>query len=124
MSKVARAIDSYWGPAAVPPCGARDDGMIGASGRLKDVIQQAELVGATPSSVLILGETGTGKGRIARLIHDVSERRNHAFVKVNCAAIPLGLLESELFGHERGAFTGAVAQPDFRARRQPDRSTG
>ena len=110
MSKVARAVDSYWGPAAVPACGTNDEEMIGASGRLKEVIQQAEVVGPTPSSVLILGETGTGKGRIAKVIHDVSERRNHAFVKVNCAAIPLGLLESGLFGHERGAFTGAVAQ--------------
>jgi len=110
MSKVARAIDSYWGPPTVAACGAREEEMIGASGKLMEVIQQAKVVGPTPSSVLILGETGTGKGRVAKLIHDVSERRNHAFVKVNCAAIPLGLLESELFGHERGAFTGAVAQ--------------
>src|ERR1700704_3713744 len=110
MSRAARTIDSYWGAASIPACGTNDEEMIGASGRLKEVIQQAEIVGPTPSSVLILGETGTGKGRVAKLIHDVSERRNHAFVKVNCAAIPLGLLESELFGHERGAFTGAVAQ--------------
>src|SRR5207248_10541379 len=73
-------------------------------------MQRAAVVGPTPSSVLILGETGTGKGRIAKFIHDVSERQSQPFVKVNCVAIPLGLLESELFGHERGAFTGAVAQ--------------
>src|ERR1700704_3139066 len=110
MSRAARTIDSYWGAASIPACGTNDEEMIGASGRLKEVIQQAEIVGPTPSSVLILGETGTGKGRVAKLIHDASERRNYAFVQVNCAAIPLGLLESELFGHERGAFTGAVAQ--------------
>jgi formate hydrogenlyase transcriptional activator len=73
-------------------------------------MQQAAIVGPTDSTVLILGETGTGKGRIAAAIHDMSDRCHHSFVKVNCAAIPLGLLESELFGHERGAFTGAIAQ--------------
>jgi formate hydrogenlyase transcriptional activator len=84
--------------------------LVGESARLRKVIQQIEIVGPTDSTVLILGETGTGKGRIASLIHHLSARRGHAFVKVNCAAIPLGLLESELFGHERGAFTGAIAQ--------------
>jgi formate hydrogenlyase transcriptional activator len=71
---------------------------------------QAAIVGSTNSTVLILGETGTGKGRFASMLHNLSPRRDHSFVKVNCAAIPLGLLESELFGHERGSFTGAIAQ--------------
>jgi formate hydrogenlyase transcriptional activator len=84
--------------------------MIGDSAKLQDVIQQARIVGPTDSTVLITGETGTGKGCVAAMIHQLSARRDHAFVKVNCAAIPLGLLESELFGHERGAFTGAIAQ--------------
>jgi formate hydrogenlyase transcriptional activator len=84
--------------------------MIGESHAIKKAIQQAEIVAPTDSTVLILGETGTGKGLIASTLHDLSTRRNNPFVKLNCAAIPLGLLESELFGHERGAFTGAVVQ--------------
>jgi formate hydrogenlyase transcriptional activator len=84
--------------------------IIGESRAIQKTIQQAEIVGPTDSTVLLLGETGTGKGLVASLLHDRSERRNYPFVHVNCAAIPLGLLESELFGHERGAFTGAVAQ--------------
>ena len=84
--------------------------MIGESAELRHAMQQAAIVAPTDSTVLILGETGTGKGRLAECIHEQSQRRGHAFVKVNCAAIPLGLLESELFGHERGAFTGAISQ--------------
>ena len=88
----------------------RFDEVIGSSTALKVVLQQIETVAPTDSTVLIAGETGTGKEVIARTIHNLSSRRERTFVKVNCAAIPSGLLESELFGHERGAFTGALAQ--------------
>jgi formate hydrogenlyase transcriptional activator len=84
--------------------------VIGESPALKRALSQAETVAPTDSTVLILGETGTGKEVIARAIHDLSRRREGTFVKINCAAIPTGLLESELFGHEKGAFTGAIAQ--------------
>src|SRR5436309_3330319 len=83
--------------------------IIGESSRLKQVLKQVEIVAPTDSTVLIQGETGTGKELIARAIHNLSGRRERTFVKMNCAAIPTGLLESELFGHERGAVTGAIA---------------
>jgi formate hydrogenlyase transcriptional activator len=85
-------------------------GIVGSNLRLKTVIENIQIVAPADSTVLILGETGTGKELIARAIHDLSPRKKYAFVKVNCAAIPSGLLESELFGHEKGAFTGAIAQ--------------
>jgi formate hydrogenlyase transcriptional activator len=86
------------------------DEIVGESRDLKTVLKQVETVASTDATVLILGETGTGKELIARSIHKISPRRERTFVKLNCSAIPLGLLESELFGHEKGAFTGAISQ--------------
>jgi formate hydrogenlyase transcriptional activator len=88
----------------------RFEQVIGNSPALEAVLEQVERVAPTDSTVLIQGETGTGKELIARAIHNLSARFGHPFVKLNCAAIPLDLLESELFGHEKGAFTGAIAQ--------------
>jgi formate hydrogenlyase transcriptional activator len=98
-----------------PPQDDRDarngfGGIVGSSAPLREVLDQIRTVAPTNSTVLIEGETGTGKELIAHAIHMHSKRRDRPFVKLNCAAIPLGLLESELFGHEKGAFTGAVAQ--------------
>jgi formate hydrogenlyase transcriptional activator len=88
----------------------RFEQIIGRSAALESVLEQVERVAPTDATVLIQGETGTGKELIARAIHNLSSRCGRPFVKINCAAIPLDLLESELFGHEKGAFTGAIAQ--------------
>jgi formate hydrogenlyase transcriptional activator len=86
------------------------EGIIGKSRAIQRVLEQIDIVAPTDSTVLLHGETGTGKELVARAIHNLSSRRHRAFVGVNCAAIPSGLLESELFGHEKGAFTGALMQ--------------
>ena len=83
--------------------------IVGHSKPIRRVLKQVETVAPTDSTVLILGETGTGKELLARAVHNLSPRHGHTFVRVNCASIPAGLLESELFGHEKGAFTGAIA---------------
>ncbi len=86
------------------------EGIVGKSAALQKVLEQVAIVAPTNSTVLLHGETGTGKELIARAIHNLSSRRERAYVRMNCAAIPSGLLESELFGHEKGAFTGALIQ--------------
>ena len=86
------------------------NGIVGRSARLRALCKQIEVVAPTSSTILILGDTGTGKERFAHAIHNLSPRRNRPLIKVNCAAIPAGLIESELFGHERGAFTGAIGR--------------
>src|SRR6202142_1667257 len=105
MADYATAIN----PAGNP--GERKfDRIIGNSAALESVLDQVEQVAPTDSTVLIEGETGTGKELIAHALHNASQRCGRSFIKLNCAAIPLDLLESELFGHEKGAFTGAIAQ--------------
>ena len=96
--------------ADVGPADMVYEGIVGRSRALRDLVDQIKLVAPTESTVLICGETGTGKELVARAVHHLSARCSQAFVKCNCAAIPAGLLESELFGHEKGSFTGAVAQ--------------
>ena len=86
------------------------EGIVGKSQAIKEVLEQVSIVAATDATVLLHGETGTGKELIAHAIHNLSSRRGRPFVCTNCAAIPSGLLESELFGHEKGAFTGALIQ--------------
>ncbi len=98
------------GPADQDGNPRRFEQIIGNSPALESVLEQVEQVAPTDSTVLIQGETGTGKELIARAIHNLSARCGRPFIKLNCAAIPFDLLESELFGHERGAFTGAIAQ--------------
>jgi len=91
-------------------CDRSSPRIVGTSAALESVLEQVKQVASTDSTVLIEGETGTGKELVAQAIHNVSQRVGRAFIKLNCAAIPLDLLESELFGHEKGAFTGAIAQ--------------
>ena len=88
----------------------RFEDIVGESTGLRQVLKDIETVAPTDATVLIQGETGTGKELLARAIHRLSPRRDRTFIKLNCAAIPAGLLESELFGHEKGAFTGAIAR--------------
>ncbi|MDX6464684.1 MAG: formate hydrogenlyase transcriptional activator, partial [Acidobacteriaceae bacterium] len=105
MEDYARVVSP--GPEPAEP---RFERIIGNSAALESVLEQVEQVAPTDSTVLIEGETGTGKELIAHAIHNASQRCGRAFIKLNCAAIPLDLLESDLFGHEKGAFTSAIAQ--------------
>ena len=89
---------------------ARSEGMIGSCPQMLEISQTIEKIGSIPVTVLILGETGTGKGVLAKALHNNSDRKDHEFVTINCTSIPESLLESELFGHEKGAFTGATAR--------------
>src|SRR5499425_1267895 len=95
-------------PADEPTSEAGFEQIVGRSAALRRVLREVEVVAPTDSGVMIQGETGTGKELIAQAVHNRSGRRDRPFIKVNCAAIPSGLLESELFGHEKGAFTGAI----------------
>src|SRR5246127_4757895 len=104
------AAVATFGPVDQDRVPRRFEQIIGNSSALESVLEQVEQVAPTDSTVLIQGETGTGKELIARAVHNLSARCGRPFIKLNCAAIPFDLLESELFGHERGAFTGAIAQ--------------
>jgi formate hydrogenlyase transcriptional activator len=114
--EAAQSVGSVM-PALPSCCFREEDGrersraqIIGESAALRSVFEKVECVASTDATVLVLGETGTGKELIAHAIHNLSSRRERPFIKLNCAAIPFDLLESELFGHEKGAFTGAIAQ--------------
>ena len=113
----ATSLPKVTGPEDLPFCLQSDvsseysfEGIIGNSPAIQRVLEDVSIVASTDSTVLLHGETGTGKELIARAIHNLSPRRERSFVRMNCAAIPSGLLESELFGHEKGAFTGALIQ--------------
>jgi transcriptional regulator with GAF, ATPase, and Fis domain len=111
LGAIRQCVDRYQTPRQSQTLEQQSyEGMIGTSAALQTALKQVERVAPTESTVLILGETGTGKELIARAVRKLSQRSSRPFVKLNCAAIPFDLLESELFGHERGAFTGAIAQ--------------
>jgi len=109
-SRSSNELASFDVACELRPNDTRFEGIVGKSLALRRVMQMVEHVAPGDSTVLLLGETGTGKELIARAIHNSSRRKDRSFVKLNCAAIPSGLLESEFFGHERGAFTGAITQ--------------
>jgi formate hydrogenlyase transcriptional activator len=110
LNAIRQCISSDRKPAAGTKMDLGQMQIVGNSRALKKVLELVRTVAPSDSTVLLLGETGTGKELIARALHNCSPRKNRPFVKLNCAAIPTGLLESELFGHERGAFTGALTQ--------------
>jgi formate hydrogenlyase transcriptional activator len=110
LTRATTGVGDGEGRSKEPTCGEPDfKGIVGQSEALRHVLDQVEMVAPSDSTVLLLGETGTGKELITHAIHERSVRSKRSLVKLNCAAIPSGLLESELFGHERGAFTGAIA---------------